>query len=74
VHYCSQQRGYPGVPLATYTRDDLRREYLNEKSCAPHCTVSCVHQVSIFDSWRAPQHPTPAMPEPGTADELVQIK
>jgi MoaA/NifB/PqqE/SkfB family radical SAM enzyme len=56
VHYCSQQRGYPGVPLATYTRDDLRREYLTEKSCAPHCTVSCVHQVSIFDSWRAPQH------------------
>jgi MoaA/NifB/PqqE/SkfB family radical SAM enzyme len=74
VHYCSQQRGYPGVPLATYTRDDLRREYLNEKSCAPHCTVSCVHQVSIFDSWRAPQHPTPAMPEPGATDELVQIK
>ena len=27
VHYCSQQRGYPGVPLATYTHDDLRREY-----------------------------------------------
>src|SRR6202142_3452591 len=22
VHYCSQQRGYPGVPLATYTKDD----------------------------------------------------
>src|ERR1700729_2434720 len=55
VHYCSQQRGYPAVPLATYTRDDLRREYLTEKSCAPHCTVSCVHQVSIFDSWRSPQ-------------------
>ena len=59
VHYCSQQRGYPGVPLATYTRDDMRREYLTEKSCAPHCTVSCVHQVSIFDSWRAPQHAAP---------------
>src|SRR6267154_1847767 len=57
VHYCSQQRGYPGVPLATYTRDDMRREYLTEKGCAPHCTVSCVHQVSVFDSWRAPQHP-----------------
>jgi MoaA/NifB/PqqE/SkfB family radical SAM enzyme len=70
VHYCSQQRGYPGVPLATYTRDDLRREYLTEKSCAPHCTVSCVHQVSIFDSWRGPQHGagSPA------AEELVQIK
>jgi len=68
VHYCSQQRGYPGVPLATYTRDDLRREYLTEKSCAPHCTVSCVHQVSIFDSWRAPQNPAASQ-----ADDLVQI-
>ena len=74
VHYCSQQRGYPGVPLATYTRDDLRREYLTEKPCAPHCTVSCVHQVSIFDSWRAPQHSAPPMPEASTANELVQIK
>ena len=74
VHYCSQQRGYPGVPLATYTRDDLRREYLTEKSCAPHCTVSCVHQVSIFDSWRAPQHPGPAIPAAASGGELVQIK
>ena len=46
VHYCSQQRGYPGIPLEKYTVDDIRREYLTEKSCAPHCTVSCVHQVS----------------------------
>src|SRR6202167_3080858 len=74
VHYCSQQRGYPGVPLATYTRDDLRREYLTEKSCAPHCTVSCVHQVSIFDSWRSPQHPAQPIPEASAAGELVQIK
>jgi MoaA/NifB/PqqE/SkfB family radical SAM enzyme len=74
VHYCSQQRGYPAVPLATYTRDDLRREYLTEKSCAPNCTVSCVHQISIFDSWRAPQHAAP-MPVLATAEnELVQIK
>jgi MoaA/NifB/PqqE/SkfB family radical SAM enzyme len=73
VHYCSQQRGYPGVPLATYTREDLRREYLTEKSCAPNCTVSCVHQVSIFDGWRAPQNPGPAAPAT-TSGELVQIK
>jgi MoaA/NifB/PqqE/SkfB family radical SAM enzyme len=72
VHYCSQQRGYPAVPLETYTRDDIRREYLTEKSCAPHCTVSCVHQVSIFDAWRAPQHLAPAA-TPGAGD-LVQIK
>jgi MoaA/NifB/PqqE/SkfB family radical SAM enzyme len=74
VHYCSQQRGYPGVPLATYTRDDLRREYLTEKSCAPHCTVSCVHQVSIFDNWRAPQHVAATGPAETSASELVQIK
>jgi MoaA/NifB/PqqE/SkfB family radical SAM enzyme len=74
VHYCSQQRGYPGVPLATYSRDDLRREYLTEKGCAPHCTVSCVHQVSIFDGWRAPQHAA-AIPAAATqTGELVRIK
>jgi MoaA/NifB/PqqE/SkfB family radical SAM enzyme len=73
VHYCSQQRGYPAVPLEKYTINDIRREYLTEKSCAPHCTVSCVHQVSIFDSWRAPQHPAPAA-MPASAGSLVQIE
>jgi len=70
VHYCSQQRGYPGISLENYTLDDIRREYLTEKSCAPHCTVSCVHQVSVFDSWRAPQRPAPATTGVG---DLVQI-
>ena len=74
VHYCSQQRGYPGTPLATYTHEDMRREYLTEKSCAPHCTVSCVHQVSIFDSWRGPQHPASAALAAPPTSELVQIK
>src|SRR6516165_5026048 len=74
VHYCSQQRGYPGIPLEKYTRDDLRREYLTEKGCAPHCTVSCVHQVSIFDSWRAPQKPVPPISQAAPESEMVQIK
>ncbi len=73
VHYCSQQRGYPAIPLEKYTLDDLRREYLTEKTCAPHCTVSCVHQVSVFDSWRAPQHPSSAPTAPRTGN-LVQIE
>src|SRR5215475_795765 len=73
VHYCSQQRGYPGVPLENYTIEDIRREYLTEKGCAPHCTVSCVHQVSIFDSWRAPQRPAPVVVDAGAGD-LVQIE
>jgi len=74
VHYCSQQRGYPGVPLATYTKDDIRREYLTEKGCAPNCTVSCVHQVSVFDNWRAPQHLPMGNPAPASAGQLVQLK
>ncbi len=69
VHYCSQQRGYPAVPLEQYTTADIRREFVTEKSCAPHCTVSCVHQVSVFDAWRAPQQPSPA-----PAGGLVQIE
>ena len=55
VHYCSQQRGYPAVPLETYTVDDIRREFLTAKSCAPYCTVGCVHRVSTMDFWRGPQ-------------------
>jgi MoaA/NifB/PqqE/SkfB family radical SAM enzyme len=73
VHYCSQQRGYPAIPLEKYTLTDIRREFVTEKSCAPHCTVSCVHQVSIFDSWRAPQQPAPA-PVISDAGGLVQIE
>jgi len=73
VHYCSQQRGYPAKPLAEYTVADIRREFLTEKSCAPRCTVACVHQVSYLDFWRAPQTiDSASMPE--TGDRLVQIR
>jgi MoaA/NifB/PqqE/SkfB family radical SAM enzyme len=72
VHYCSQQRGYPGVPLAEYTKADLKREFLTEKGCAPNCTVSCVHQISFIDYWRAPQRPTP--PPTANAEGLVNIR
>ena len=36
VHYCSQQRGFPGVPIAEYTTEDVKREYLTAKSCSPN--------------------------------------
>ena len=60
VHYCSQQRGYPAKPLAEYTVDDIRREYRTDKSCAPRCTVACVHQISYIDFWRGKQDLTPS--------------
>lgn len=80
VHYCSQQRGYPGVPLLQYTRADMRREYHAEKPCAPYCTVACAHYTSVLDQWRHPQRPaarpagaTATASASGIAGELVQI-
>jgi MoaA/NifB/PqqE/SkfB family radical SAM enzyme len=55
VHYCSQQRGYPGVPLDRYSVEDVKREFRTPKSCAPYCTVGCVHRVSTMDFWRSRQ-------------------
>jgi len=52
VHYCSQQRGYPAIPLEKYTLEDLDREYWTKKPCAPYCTVSCVHRVEMIDMVR----------------------
>jgi MoaA/NifB/PqqE/SkfB family radical SAM enzyme len=70
VHYCSQQRGYPGTPLERYTVEDIRREFLTEKSCAPRCTVACVHYTSYVDFWRAPQ----TIKAPSPAADLVRIE
>jgi MoaA/NifB/PqqE/SkfB family radical SAM enzyme len=52
VHYCSQQRGYPGIPLERYTREDLAREYHTVKTCAPYCTIPCVQRVAMVDEFR----------------------
>jgi MoaA/NifB/PqqE/SkfB family radical SAM enzyme len=73
VHYCSQQRGYPGTPLEQYSTTDIRREYLSEKPCAPYCTVSCVHYVSYFDFFRSPQTLKSGLPDQ-TTQPLVKIQ
>ena len=71
VHYCSQQRGFPAKPLEQYTVADIKREYITQKSCAPMCTISCVHQISYFDFFRGEQ---PLSVEPIPAERLVTIK
>jgi MoaA/NifB/PqqE/SkfB family radical SAM enzyme len=74
VHYCSQQRGYPGVPLMDYTMEQRQREFLTKKGCAPRCTVSCVHQISTMDSWRAPQSlESGPIPPISATENLVQL-
>jgi MoaA/NifB/PqqE/SkfB family radical SAM enzyme len=72
VHWCSQQRGYPGIPLEMYTAERRQREFVTHKGCAPMCTVSCVQQVGILDNWRARQTLQPEAVET-RPKELVQI-
>ena len=67
VHYCSQQRGHPGIPLDQYGQEDLEREYHSVKECAAYCTISCVQRGSMIDELR--ENPIEAMnrffPPPG---------
>jgi MoaA/NifB/PqqE/SkfB family radical SAM enzyme len=72
VHYCSQQRGFPGIPLADYTMADFRREYHAEKPCAPLCTVACSHKVAILDNWRNPQKPFTAKQSSKDVSETIR--
>ena len=69
VHYCSQQRGFPAIPLEKYTPAIRAHEYHTQKSCAPRCTVSCVQQVAMLDNWRHPQTRPAFVP----VEQLVQI-
>ena len=69
-------RGFPAKPLAEYTKDDIRREFITEKSCSPRCTVACVHYTSYMDFWRAPQTipAPPDAPHDGDTGKLVQLQ
>jgi MoaA/NifB/PqqE/SkfB family radical SAM enzyme len=73
VHLCSQQRGYPAIPLELYTVEHIRQQFDSPKPCAPFCTIGCVHRVSTMDFWRRPQQAgsqsTPSLDEsPGPLD------
>ncbi len=52
VHFCSQQRGAPAIPLQQYTFEHLQRYAAQPKPCAPLCTISCVHQTAMLDAFR----------------------
>ena len=75
VHWCSQQRGHPAIPIAAYTTADVEREATSEKSCAPLCTVSCVHRVALLDRLRAQPMETidDMMPDDGNGPASVKI-
>lgn len=52
VHYCMAQRGYPAIPLARYTQEDIERESKAVKSCAPYCTIFCIQRIALLDRLR----------------------
>lgn len=76
VHWCSQQRGYPAIPLEDYTPEMREHEYWRHKPCAPHCTIQCVQNTCLMDNRRNAQKElppidyTPRKPAP----ELVQVE
>jgi len=78
VHYCMAQRGYPAKPLAEYTQEDIDRESKTPKSCAPYCTVFCVHRVALLDKIR--ENPRAALvqlfpaPEPGQTHTPLAVR
>ena len=51
VSFCSQRRGEPGIPLAAYGTEHLRRGR-QPKGCESGCTLSCVRRASALDAWR----------------------
>ena len=51
----------PGIPLESYTKADIEREYVTPKVCAPYCTINCVQWVGLVDNWRSPQLPLAAV-------------
>jgi MoaA/NifB/PqqE/SkfB family radical SAM enzyme len=75
VHYCSQQRGHPGIPLEQYGPEHLAREYESVKTCAPMCTISCVHRTAMVDELR--EGPREALsrffPSHGAADPRAHM-
>lgn len=74
VHYCSQKRGTPGIPLADYSARDIRREFETQKDCAPFCTIGCVHRASALDAV-APERLVRWLRRPaGTGNTVVNTK
>ena len=53
VHLCAPRTGNPGVPLADYGEEDLRRAFRTGKPCTARCPVAYAHQASRLDRWRS---------------------
>ena len=59
VHLCAPRTGNPGIPLADYGEEDLRRAFRTGKPCTVRCPVAYAHQASRLDRWRRQDRPAP---------------
>ena len=52
VNWCSQTRRVWSKSLMDYTREDLREQFYQYKSCNATCSLGCARSTSQFDKWR----------------------
>ena len=71
VHLCSPRTGNPGIPIAQYTEDHIRRAFHAKKSCAPTCPIAYAHHASRFDGFRSQRD---VWPDSLAAEPLVQLR
>jgi MoaA/NifB/PqqE/SkfB family radical SAM enzyme len=64
VHLCAPRTGNPGVPLADYGEEDLRRAFQTVKACAARCPVPYAHQASRIDRFRSQTLAEPPVDRP----------
>ena len=70
VHLCAPKIGNPGVPVADYTVEHIRRAFDTPKPCASTCPIAYAHHASRLDGLRG----QPLAPLEMAAPALVQIR
>lgn len=69
VHLCAPKTGNPGVPIADYTVEHIRRAFYTPKPCVATCPIAYAHHASRLDTLRRQDLPMLALPGP-----LVQLR
>ncbi len=67
VHLCAPKVGSPGIPLAEYTVEHIKRAFYMPKPCAKACPIAYAHHVSRLDQWRSQKGEPLALPPAPTA-------
>jgi MoaA/NifB/PqqE/SkfB family radical SAM enzyme len=71
VHLCAPRVGNPGIPLAEYTTEHIRRAFDTPKPCAATCPIAYAHHASRLDRFR--KQPLAALALPPPEPPLVQL-